>query len=92
MTEAEKKLQAQKDQALKWASIAFAGSMIVTALASVRILRVNKRHLKFVKEIHAAQLANSEEMRNAISSLRAAGREFSYYPGIGVYLDKAYQY
>lgn len=93
MTQPEKKVLSKdaEKQVVNYIRL-FSAATVITAIAATGILINNRRHLKFVKATHAARIANSEELRNAISSMRAAGREFSYYPGVGLYLDKVYQY
>lgn len=72
----------------------FALNMVITACAVTSTVLVaglliqNRRHFKAWKKVILAQDDNMLQMQSVISTLRSSGKPFSFYPGVGVYLDK----
>lgn len=60
---------------------------VLTCVATLGILWTSRRHLKFAKKVIKNMDNNVEGAQQAIKALKAAGQPFTFYPGVGVYID-----
>lgn len=60
---------------------------IITTVAVVGILLNNRRSFKFAKKTVKAMDDNMVGAQQAIHALKEAGQKFTFYPGVGIYID-----
>lgn len=59
----------------------------IIATNNIRSFRFTKKHIAAQAAKSAEYAADLEYYRNTISQLRQLGRTFSYYPGVGLFVD-----
>lgn len=60
---------------------------LITAVAVVGILINNRRSFKFTKMVIKNHDKGMVAMQNLIKELKENGQTFTYYPGVGVWVD-----
>lgn len=60
---------------------------LITTVAVVGILINNRRSLKFSKRVIKNMDKNMRGAQETIEALRSAGQNFTFYPGVGIYVE-----
>ena len=60
---------------------------LVTCVAVVGILINNRRSLKFSKKVFKSIAKDTDNLQKVITDLKNAGKPFTYYPGVGVWVE-----